>query len=94
MTAVDMDAQKVDAINRGIAPVHEPGLPELMQESEGRLSATADTEAAVRGSEATFIVVNTPSEAGRGILAAIRAPRLGGHWEDAAHQDRDFTWWC
>src|SRR6266403_179735 len=60
--AADMDPQKVDAIGRGVPPVHEPGLAELLLESKGRLSATQDTEAAVRDSEATFIVVGTPSE--------------------------------
>src|SRR5258708_34580031 len=60
--AVDLDAQKVDAIGRGVPPVHEPGLAELLLESKGCLSATQDTETAVRDSEATFIVVGTPSE--------------------------------
>ncbi|MFZ3200085.1 MAG: nucleotide sugar dehydrogenase [Candidatus Acidiferrales bacterium] len=60
--AVDVDARKVDAVNRGIPPVHEPELAELMQESNGRLRATQDAEEAVRDSEATFIVVGTPSE--------------------------------
>src|SRR5437879_7773309 len=66
VVAVDIDAQKVDAIGRGVPPVHEPGLTELLQESLGRLVATQDTEAAVRDSEATFIVVSTPSEADGG----------------------------
>src|SRR5205807_2132865 len=64
--AVDIDAQKVDAIGRGVPPVHEPGLAELLQESKGRLLATQDTETAVRDSQATFIVVSTPSEADGG----------------------------
>src|SRR5216110_839139 len=60
--AVDIDAQKADAIGRGAPPVHEPRLAELLKESKGRLRATQDTEAAIRDSEATFIVVGTPSE--------------------------------
>jgi UDPglucose 6-dehydrogenase len=64
--AVDVDAQRVDAIGRGVPPVHEPGLAELLQESDGNLSATQDTEAAVRDSEATFIIVGTPSDADGG----------------------------
>src|SRR5437016_12535094 len=62
VNAVDIDAQKVDAIGRGVPPVREPGLAELLKESKGRLRATQDTEAAIRDSEATFIVVGTPSE--------------------------------
>jgi len=60
--AVDADPQKVDAIGHGLPPVHEPGLAELLQESQGRLDATHDTKAAIGDSEATFIVVGTPSE--------------------------------
>jgi UDPglucose 6-dehydrogenase len=76
VTAVDLDASKVDAINRGAAPVHEPGLMELIQESEGRLTATQDTEAAFRGSDATFIVVNTPSEPNGGFSLRYVLPSL------------------
>ncbi len=76
VTGVDVDKNKVEAINRGVPPVHEPGLPELMQEAEGRLSATEDVEAAVRDSEATFIVVNTPSEPGGGFSLRYVLPTL------------------
>src|SRR5579859_2238288 len=62
VTGADVDAKKVEAIRRGEAPVREPGLAELIQETEGRLIATCDVEEAVRDSEATFIVVSTPSE--------------------------------
>ncbi len=60
--AVDLDPEKVSLINRKLPPVHEPGLAELLLESDGQLSATQDTEAAVLASDATFIVVATPSE--------------------------------
>lgn len=60
--AVDVDAKKVDAVNLGLAPVHEPGLTELMRKAGGRLRASQDIERSVRESEATFIVVGTPSE--------------------------------
>jgi UDPglucose 6-dehydrogenase len=72
--AVDVDPQKVDAIGRGVPPVHEPGLAELLHESEGHLSATNDAEAAVRDSEATFIVVGTPSEADGGFSLRYAIP--------------------
>jgi UDPglucose 6-dehydrogenase len=62
VNAVDVDGRKVDAVNRGLPPVHEPGLADLIHESEDRLRATQDAEAAVRDSEITFIVVGTPSE--------------------------------
>ena len=72
--AADVEAQKVDAIGRGVPPVHEPGLAELLQESKGQLHATQDTEAAVRSRDATFIVVGTPSEASGGFSLRYSLP--------------------
>jgi len=72
--AADVEAQKVDAIGRGIPPVHEPGLAELLKESKGRLQATQDTEAAVRNTDVTFIVVGTPSEAHGGFSLRYALP--------------------
>src|SRR5260370_20102295 len=60
--AVDLNPQKVDAIGRGVPPVREPGLAELLAESGGRISATKDIEAAGSACDATFVVVATPSE--------------------------------
>jgi UDPglucose 6-dehydrogenase len=76
VSGVDLDKAKVEAINKGLAPVQEPGLPELLRESAGRLSASDDTEAAVRNSEATFIVVNTPSEPNGGFSLRFVAPTM------------------
>src|SRR5262249_28581387 len=42
--------------------------------SEGRLSASQDAEQAVRESEATFIVVSTPSDAGGGFSLRYVVP--------------------
>jgi UDPglucose 6-dehydrogenase len=76
ITAVDVDRKKIDALNQGLPPVHEPGLAELIQEANGRLSATEDVEAAVRDSEATFIVVSTPSEPSGGFSLRYVLPCL------------------
>ncbi len=54
--AVDLNPQKVEAISRGVPPVHEPGLEELLAESGGRICATKDIEAAVSACDATFVV--------------------------------------
>src|SRR5271165_1736251 len=64
--AVDLDAAKVHAINKGLAPVHEPGLADLIREGAGNLKASQDCEAAVHESDATFIIVATPSESAGG----------------------------
>jgi UDPglucose 6-dehydrogenase len=58
---IDVDEEKVDAINRGESPIYEPGLPELLKSTIGRnLRATLDARAAVLESEMTFIAVGTP----------------------------------
>jgi UDPglucose 6-dehydrogenase len=59
---VDHDQHKVDAVNRKQAPVNEPGLAELLCQTQGRLSAIADVESAVSQTDITFIVVSTPSD--------------------------------
>ncbi len=59
---VDSDQRKVEAINQYRAPVHEPELTELLERCRGRLSARTGIEEAVLESDATFIVVATPSE--------------------------------
>jgi UDPglucose 6-dehydrogenase len=59
---VDNDPRKIEAVNRQQAPVHEPGLEELMANTGGRLTASADIEAGVRDADITFIVVSTPSD--------------------------------
>jgi len=72
--AVDINPQKVECIARGVPPVHEPGLSELLHECDGRLSASRDIEAAVRASDATFVVVATPSEADGGFSLRYALP--------------------
>src|SRR6266849_44075 len=63
VTGADADRRKVQAVNRGEAPVFEPGLSELLRVSAGQLRATESVQEATLTSEITFIVVATPSEA-------------------------------
>jgi UDPglucose 6-dehydrogenase len=58
---VDIDPEKVSLINRARAPVFEPGLAELLGQVHDRLQATEDFRDAILRSDATFIVVPTPS---------------------------------
>ena len=60
---VDVNADKVDKINKRISPIIEPGLTELLDEtvSDGRLRATTDTADAVRHSDVSLLCVGTPS---------------------------------
>ncbi len=60
---VDVNADKVAAINGGKSPIVEPGLDDLLSRAvaDGRLRATTDTAAAVRDSDASLVCVGTPS---------------------------------
>lgn len=59
----DIQANKVDAINNGKSPVHEPGLDALIAEAhrKGLIAATHDAEDAVAKSSISLVCVGTPS---------------------------------
>jgi UDPglucose 6-dehydrogenase len=65
---VDADAGKIERLKRGEIPIYEPGLDELVANNvkQNRLSFTTDLAPAVRGADAVFIAVGTPSRRGDG----------------------------
>ncbi|OGX15667.1 MAG: hypothetical protein A2166_02740 [Omnitrophica WOR_2 bacterium RBG_13_41_10] len=63
VTGVDIDKDKIDAINRGESPVQETALAQLIKKCKNNLTATNDYRKAVKNSDITFVVVATPSEA-------------------------------
>ncbi len=68
VVCVDKDGEKIGALDRGVMPIFEPGLDQLVARNVagGRLSFTTDLVAAVSGAEAIFIAVGTPSRRGDG----------------------------
>ncbi len=68
VTCVDLDPAKIARLNKGEAPIYEPGLEALMARNvaAGRLHFTTDIKAAVAGAGAVFIAVGTPSRRGDG----------------------------
>jgi UDPglucose 6-dehydrogenase len=61
---VDVDKQKIKMLKKGIIPIYEPGLKEMLDSNtkKGRLSFTTDLEAAVKQSLINFIAVGTPPD--------------------------------
>lgn len=61
---VDIDENKIKALNKGEVPIFEPGLTEKVQRNikEGRLTFTTDLKKAVVESDLLFICVGTPSK--------------------------------
>jgi len=68
VTCVDTDAGKIERLKRGEIPIYEPGLDELVATNarQGRLSFTTELAPAVKGADAVFIGVGTPSRRGDG----------------------------
>ncbi len=68
VVCVDTDEAKISRLNAGEIPIYEPGLDELVASNAkaGRLSFTTDLAAAMKGAEAVFIAVGTPSRRGDG----------------------------
>ena len=65
---VDKDSAKISALNAGEIPIYEPGLQDIVRTNvqHGRLSFTTTLDEALRGAEAIFIAVGTPSRRGDG----------------------------
>jgi UDPglucose 6-dehydrogenase len=63
VTCVDIDQAKISRLNKGIPPIYEPGLKELIKQNQvaKRLSFTTDLAVALKEAEIVFIAVGTPS---------------------------------
>lgn len=62
VTGLDVNKALVDALNAGKMPIVEPQLNELIAANRQRLAATMDANEAVQKSDASFVIVPTPSD--------------------------------
>src|SRR4051812_33812406 len=76
VVGLDIDATRVERLNRGDSPIYEIGLPEMLRRNldAGRLRFTSDYAEGVPGSEIVFLCTGTPSLSdGEADLRQVRA---------------------
>ena len=68
VVCVDKDEEKINKLKAGECPIYEPGLENLVANNVAskKLSFTTDLTTGVKGADAVFIAVGTPSRRGGG----------------------------
>src|ERR1700728_130745 len=71
---VDVDAAKIDQLERGEVPIYEPGLAEMIAENRERLHFATTLDDAVANARLLFVCVGTPpTHSGDADLSAVYA---------------------
>lgn len=65
VVCIDRDQDKIDGLNRGVMPIFEPGLPDMVaaQRAAGRLAFSTRLAEGVQRAQFVFITVGTPPRA-------------------------------
>ena len=64
VTCVDVDVEKIEKLNKGIVPIYEPGLDDMIHRNveKGRLFFSTDIKESLIDAEVAFIAVGTPPD--------------------------------
>lgn len=87
VTCIDIDTNKIENLKKGILPIYEPGLEELVSRNvdAGRLHFSTSLAESVKGCDIAFIAVGTPpGEDGSADLKYVIgvAREIGQHIDD------------
>lgn len=62
VTCFDVVEEKIDMLNKGISPIYEQGLEELMEKNKDKIVYTTSREEAYKDVDVVFIGVGTPEK--------------------------------
>jgi UDPglucose 6-dehydrogenase len=89
VVCVDVDSAKIEGLNRGVMPIYEPGLDDVVVRNHANknLSFTTDAPSAIAHGQIIFIAVGTPPDEDgsadlRYVLAVAKT--IGQHLHDYA----------
>ena len=87
VVCIDIDQNKIENLKKGILPIYEPGLDEMVKRNseKGRLHFSTDLKTSIQDCEAAFIAVGTPpDEDGSADLKYVLgvATEIGTHMND------------
>jgi UDPglucose 6-dehydrogenase len=74
VTCVDIDRKKISNLKKGILPIYEPGLDDLLKKNKKRVKFTNSIKEGIAGVQIIFIAVGTPpTESGEADLTFVKS---------------------
>jgi UDPglucose 6-dehydrogenase len=86
---MDVDEKKINGLKKGVIPIYEPGLEEIVRRNflDGRLEFTTNLKVAVENSKILFLCLPTPqSEDGSADLTRVLS--VAGNLADMMNEDK------